>query len=105
MKPYMTVEGVGGYFTPVKIAPPHQHRQILTMFIETRYEKLFPLHSNSGYIVPPSQGVHSNLGCSSPAKVDTLTQATVYPYHQAKGNTWTQATLSHQVKVYILNPG
>ena len=46
------------------------------MFIGTRYEKLFPLHSDAGYSVPS--------------------------YHWAKGDTLTQATLSHQAKVYAL---
>ena len=52
MKAYMKVEG-GGHFTPGYIVPTPYHRQILTMFIEMRYEKLFPLHSDSGYSVPP----------------------------------------------------
>ena len=89
-------EGWGGDTLPwCRLSPPRYHRQILTMFIGTRYEKLFPQLSDAGYsvppttelrrtlnpdyIVPPSQDVHSNLCCSSPAKGDTLMQATVPP--------------------------
>ena len=37
-----------------------------------------------------SQGRHSDQGCNVP------------PYNQAKGGTLTQATLSHQAKIYTL---
>ena len=53
MKAYMRVEEGGGTLYPWVDCPhPPYHRQILTMFIGTRFEKLFPLHSDPGYSVP-----------------------------------------------------
>ena len=54
IKAIMRVGGEGGDTLPWgRLSPPPYHRQILTMFIGTRYEKLFPLHSDPGNSVSP----------------------------------------------------
>ena len=52
MKAYMRVGG-GDTLPRGRSSQPLYQRQILTMFIGTRYDKLFPLHSDPGYSVPP----------------------------------------------------
>ena len=56
-------EGWGGWYTLIwgRLSPPPYHRQILTKFIGTRYEKLFPLHSDLGYSVPPTTELRGTL--------------------------------------------
>ena len=60
MKAYMRVGGEDT-LPRGRLSPPPYHRQILTMFIGTRYEKLFPLHSDPGYSVPPTTELRGTL--------------------------------------------
>ena len=60
MKAYMRAGG-GDTLPRGRLSPPPYHRQIFTMLIGTRYEKLFPLHSDPGYSVPPATELRGTL--------------------------------------------